>query len=63
MKQKKFEESRKKYKKELEDKEESMEELKDIVIKHKKNVTLIYGVKDEEHNQAVVLKERFRDQC
>ena len=34
-----------------------MEEHKDIVIKNRKNVTLIYGAKDEEHNQAVVLKE------
>ena len=44
-----------------------MEELKDIVIKHKKNVTLIYGAKDEEPNQAVVLgnsrQATGRDQC
>ncbi|QUW21419.1 DUF488 domain-containing protein [Sporosarcina sp. Marseille-Q4063] len=53
----KFEGFKKKYKKELDDNNELMEELKDIVIKHKKNVTLVYGAKDEEHNQAVVLKE------
>lgn len=33
-----------------------LEELLEIVKKHK-TVTLLYGAKDEQHNQAVVLKE------
>ena len=44
-----------KYKAEL--KQSAMlDELKQFVKKHKK-ITLAYGAKNEEHNQAVVLKE------
>lgn len=51
----KWEEFKKKYKKEL-------KERKDLVDQIKKdsdgrNVTLLYAAKDEEHNQAVVIKE------
>lgn len=56
----KFDEFKKKYKDEMENNEEQQEELKklkDLTIKHKKNVTLVYGAKDEKNNQAVVLKE------
>lgn len=56
----KFDEFKKKYKKELEDNEEQQEELeklKEWTIKHKKKLTLVFGAKDEENNQAVVLKE------
>ena len=51
----KFKEFSKKYKKELEQQEE---DLKYLVDKAKnQTVTLLYGAKDTEHNQAVVLKE------
>lgn len=51
----KFEEFSKKYKTELKN---STDDLKMICEKAKdKTVTLLYGAKDTEHNQAVVLKE------
>lgn len=55
----KYDEFKKKYKEELEhgDQQKALEELKDLVKKHKKDVTLLYAAKDEEHNQAQVLKE------
>ena len=53
----KFEEFKRKYKQELQSEEDPLEKLKHIVIKEKKEVTLLYGAKDEQHNQAVVLKE------
>ncbi len=56
----KFETFKKKYKEELasdDEKKEQLEKLKKIVIDHEKHVTLVYGAKDEKHNQAVVLKE------
>lgn len=56
----KFAAFKNKYKEELhseKEQSEQLEELKKIVIQHKKNVTLIYSAKDHEHNQAVVLKE------
>ncbi|WP_118951568.1 DUF488 domain-containing protein [Taibaiella helva] len=43
-----------KYRGELEGSEE-LKELKALLKKHK-TVTLLYGAKDEEHNQAVALK-------
>lgn len=52
----KFEEFKTKYKEEIEGKD-ALERLKDLTIKHKKDLTLVYGAKDEKHNQAVVLKE------
>lgn len=52
----KFDAFKEKYKKELEDNEQ-MKELKELTIKEKKNLTLVYGAKDEKHNQAIVLKE------
>lgn len=51
----KFDDFKKKYKRELEDKTDALEEVKKIV--QSKRLTLLYGAKDEEHNQAVVLKE------
>lgn len=51
----KWEEFNKKYKRELEQ-SPVFEELSEIVKKHK-TVTLLYAAKDEQHNQAVVLKE------
>lgn len=53
----KFDEFKKRYKKELRDAEIPLKELMEITIKEKKNISLIYGAKDEKHNQAVVLKE------
>jgi len=56
----KFAEFKRKYKEELksqEDKKEQLEILKKIVAEQKKQVTLVYGAKDEKHNQAIVLKE------
>ena len=51
----KWEEFRKRYFAELEEREESVEELR----KKAGNdlLTLLFGAKDEEHNNAVVLKE------
>lgn len=50
---KKFDEFAKKYRKELDDKPEELDEIR----KKSKDqtVTLLYGAKDTEHNQAVVL--------
>lgn len=46
------------YKKELKSSKESKERIKELVKKAKKsNVTLIYAAKDEEHNNAIILKE------
>lgn len=42
-----------KYKKELKDKRDLLDQI--IDIKKKKNVSLLYGAKDTEHNEAVVL--------
>lgn len=56
----KFEAFKKSYKEELasdDEKKKQLEKLKQIVIEHEKQVTLVYGAKDEKHNQATVLKE------
>lgn len=51
----KFEAFKKKYKKELVDKTDTLKDIKKIA--KSKKLTLLYGAKDEKHNQAVVLKE------
>lgn len=54
----KFNDFKKTYKKELENnkiKDEFLKKVEDQLGKH--NVTLVYGAKDRDHNQAVVLKE------
>jgi uncharacterized protein YeaO (DUF488 family) len=51
----KFDEFSKRYKKELAD-NPAVEELRKIV-KDNDKVTLLYGAKDPDHNQAVVLKD------
>lgn len=51
----KFNEFRKKYLVELANNPASRE-LKDLAKKHK-TITLLYSAKDEEHNQAVVLRD------
>ncbi|MCD7034099.1 DUF488 family protein [Metabacillus sp. GX 13764] len=52
----KFEEFIEKYKEELADNKEALDELKKI-IKEEEKVTLVYAAKDEERNQAAVLKK------
>lgn len=51
----KWDEFKKKYKKELKDQKDLVKEIKDAADGH--NVTLLYSAKDTEHNQAVVIKE------
>ena len=49
-----------KYEKELRennDQKEAFNELQDIVANSKQDVILLYGAKDEKHNQAVVLQQ------
>ena len=52
----KWDEFRKKYRRELDANPDAVAELRKVMKEHKK-VTLVYGAKDEEHNQAIVLKE------
>lgn len=47
---------KRKYKAELKSNSALLKELKKLV-KKEKNVTLVYAAKDEEHNNALVLKE------
>ncbi|PVW17324.1 DUF488 domain-containing protein [Marixanthomonas spongiae] len=54
-KEERFSEFKKKYKKELSNHTEDLKEIAEIA--KEKQVTLLFGAKDEEHNQAVVLKE------
>lgn len=51
----KFEDFKKKYKKELKDKTDDLKKLLDDA--GKRNVLLLYGAKDEKHNQAIILKD------
>jgi len=51
---KKWPEFQKKYRTELRQKKELLAELKEIEKEHR-TLTLLFGAKDEEHNQAVVL--------
>ncbi|PID16697.1 hypothetical protein CSV63_02070 [Sporosarcina sp. P34] len=56
----KFDDFKKKYKEELKNnkaQQEELEKLKNWTKEYKKNITLIFGAKDEKNNQAVVLKE------
>lgn len=51
---------KKQYKIELREdvaKEEALSELKEITKKEDKNITLLFGAKEEKYNQAAVLKE------
>jgi uncharacterized protein YeaO (DUF488 family) len=49
----------KKYKEELQDKSGLFEQLHNLEVKHK-TVTLLYGAKDREHNQAVVIADLLK---
>lgn len=55
----KFSSFKEKYKQELKsgEQQEALEKLKEIYKNNDKKVVLLYGAKDEKHNQAVVLKE------
>jgi uncharacterized protein YeaO (DUF488 family) len=55
----KFEEFKSRYKKELEDKEDLVNQLAEKSTQ--KKVTLLYGAKDEKHNQAVVLESVLKE--
>jgi len=55
----KWSEFRKKYRSELGKKKELVAELKKMAKEHG-TVTLLYGAKDEEHNQAVVLADALK---
>ncbi|WP_204179959.1 MULTISPECIES: DUF488 domain-containing protein [unclassified Staphylococcus] len=49
-----------KYEKELRENEEQQEafnELQDIIANSKQDVILLYGAKDEQHNQTIVLQQ------
>ena len=54
----KFDDFRNKYRKELED-NQAIKRLEDMIhyLGKDKKVTLLFGAKDENHNQAAVLKE------
>lgn len=54
----KWKEFKKRYLLELKNKEEQIEILKKQL--RRGAVTLVYGAKDEEHNEAIVLKELLR---
>ncbi len=51
----KFSEFKTRYVKELKDQSEELDRIRSLAKKQR--VTLLYGAKDEEHNQAVVLRE------
>ncbi len=51
----KWEEFKKRYKKELEDKKEIMEKLKKEA--KRKKITLLYSASETEHNNAIAMKE------
>jgi uncharacterized protein YeaO (DUF488 family) len=55
----KFDGFKKRYKDELDEKEDLLEQL--VEKSSEKKVTLLYGAKDEEHNQAVVLKDILKE--
>lgn len=56
----KWQEFRVKYSHELEEKQELLNQL--IELAEKQTVTLIYGARDKEHNEAEVLKEKINNQ-
>jgi len=56
---KKWRDFQKKYRAELKEKAELLAELKKLEKEHR-TLTLLFGARDEEHNQAVVLAEVLR---
>jgi uncharacterized protein YeaO (DUF488 family) len=57
---KKWPDFQKKYRAELRQKKELLAELKEIEKEHR-TLTLLFGAKDTEHNQAVVLTEVLKE--
>ncbi len=55
----KFDEFAKKYRKELDDKKEDLTEI--LKKAEEQTITLLYGAKDTEHNQAVVLQNVLKN--
>lgn len=56
----KYDDLKEKYKEELKQNDEqkiALEQLKDWTKECNKNITLVFGAKDKDHNQATVLKE------
>lgn len=53
---KKFNEFKARYIDELKQNGQALDQLKQVIKQHK-NVVLLYGAKDEQHNQAIVLQE------
>jgi len=56
----KWEEFKKKYSEELENRPDEVDEFLKILQKHKK-VTFIYGAKDTKHTHAIILKDYIQD--
>ena len=56
---KKWNDFEKKYKQELQSKKELLNQLKELEKQHKK-VTLLYGARDTEHNEAVILCDEVK---
>ena len=52
-------EFQKRYREELKEKSELLGQLRALHKKHR-NVTLVYGAKDEQHNQAVALRDSLQ---
>jgi uncharacterized protein YeaO (DUF488 family) len=55
----KWEGFREKYLLELEDKQDLLQQLKDLQKEHPK-ITLLYGARDRTHNEAVIILEKMR---
>lgn len=53
-KEERFDQFKKRYRKELKKQEDDLKRIKEIA--EDKQVCILYGAKDKEHNQAVVLK-------
>src|SRR6185437_8774953 len=53
---KRWAEFQKRYREELKAKSELLDQLRALQKKHR-NVTLVYGARDKEHNQAVALRD------
>ncbi|SDQ12012.1 DUF488 domain-containing protein [Virgibacillus salinus] len=55
----KYDAFKKKYKEELKngDQQEELQKLKELTKQYNKNLTLLFAAKDEQYNQARVLKE------
>ncbi len=58
-KEERFEEFSEKYKSELKEKSELTQKLREMA--KEKRLTLLYGAKDEKHNQATVLRDFLKN--